>query len=298
MNPRWSASRVSTYKSCKLKYKTTYIDEFVATGGTDADVTQKGLSIHEIAEWYDSSKSYDELVAFAQSHLDKADFDQEKYPVIKAMPRFYQFWEKNVRALEALGFTLTKENWEHFEINNAKFVGALDVLLINPSTNEVRIFDYKSGKKAAINDDYRTQLLIYCLAIGQRLKMTPAEIVKNVKCYLFFPLAGITDEESDSAIASKMMLKSLKELKYKEQDLRDVTEELTKIIDASNAEDWSTVDGMSGSLSYACGWCPFAGGLKSQASHDSFTPCELSYKQGLRSSRGVKYVLKSELKTS
>jgi hypothetical protein len=287
-NPRWSASRLSTYKTCKLRYLNQYISEFFATGQEGVEVQQKGLVAHDIAEWLDSTKSYDELVAYAKQAIGDADFDAEKYPILKAMPRLYRFWEKRVKALEAIGFTTQRECWEHPRLFNEEFTGAIDLILHNPSTGEVVIYDYKTGKTAKISEDYQTQLTLYAVAVGQRLGYDIPTIVAKTKCYLFFPLSGVTDDEAtDSSICERNMLKAVKELKLSEKLIDDTLESIQHIVDDSNTRDWSTVGELDGDISFACSWCPYLASTREQSDDPSFIPCTATLKQGLESPGGT-----------
>jgi RecB family exonuclease len=295
MGKNWSASRVATYKTCKLQYKYKYIDEIYPVEDYSAEAASKGTSFHEIAEFMDSSKSYEDLVAFAKSHLENADFDTEKYPIIKTMPRFWEFWEHRIKQSEALGFTLSKENWEHFTIADTKFVGAIDVLLINKSTGEVKIYDYKSGGTAKVSDDYKRQLTIYALAIGQRLGYDIPTIVKKISTFLFFPLAKIENEEAtDSTVARTAMLKSIKELKLRIEDLTSLVEELRVLIAESNSSKWDELKTDDASIGFYCSWCPYLGSIPEQCDGDAaFLGCRLTYLQGLKSPRSMKFARKS-----
>jgi hypothetical protein len=298
-NQRWSASRIGCYNQCPVRYKNVYINELVAVGGKKADVTQKGTDFHEIAEWMESNKDYEDLVFYTKSKLKDATYDTEKYPVLKTMPRFWQFWEKEVKAREALGFKYVKEGWQNFSIGKCKqFVGALDLCLYGPN-GEVYIFDYKSGGRAAISDDYARQLQIYALAIGERLGYDIPKIIEKTKCALFFPLAGLKDEEAtDPLVAAKMMSKSLKYLELTENGLNDTIEAINAVVDGSEKTDWKTIGEMDGKIGYYCSYCEFIGSIKSQSEQKTFTPCTLSDNSGLRSQRGIKCITKAESKKS
>jgi hypothetical protein len=289
---------LSTYDGCLLRYKLQYQDEFIPVGSEPAAVSEKGLVFHEIAEQMTSSMSYEDLIRVAQERLSVAQFDTEKYPVIKSFPRFWQFWEKQVKSREALGFVVSKEGWQNFSIGKVdNFVGAID-LMLRGADGTIYIYDYKSGGTAKISDEYARQLMIYALAAGQKMGYDLETIVDKIHCSLFFPLAGLKDEElTDSTVAAKASLKNLKTLEFTVDDLKGVINKVNEVYDATELTDWTKVDGMSGDISYACSWCPFCGSIKSQSKCDNFTPCELSYKSGMRSQRGISFVIKEKAKS-
>jgi hypothetical protein len=296
-NPRWSSSRLSTFNDCVLKYKNQYINEIIQIGGKEVAVQRKGLDFHQIAEWMESIHDLNDLKKYAANYLKDATYDTEKYNVAKSMPRFYRFWETQVMMREALGWTYAKEGWQNFTIKNGNkdlgpFVGAIDLALYGPN-GEVFIIDYKSGSSAKISDDYARQLMIYALAIGQKKGYDNAVIAEKIKLALFFPLAGLKDEEdTDSKVCEKAVLKNLKTLEYTKEDLEKTIQEINDIIDKSEDTDWKSITGNDGKLSYSCSYCPFIGSIQSQSKLKEFTPCDASYKAGLRSQRGIKFVKK------
>lgn len=132
MNAKYSASRFGTFNNCLLKYKLTYIDELVVEG-REYSVQKKGLVFHKIAEETQIGESFDEVYKRAEKTINEAEFSEEeleKYPVIKAIPSFYFWWQKYVEENVKNGFELFKEQWENGTLNGAPLTGALDVLQI------------------------------------------------------------------------------------------------------------------------------------------------------------------------
>lgn len=295
MNPRWSASRLACMKQCLVSYKNTYINDFVMTGGKVADVLDKGTCAHEVCEWYDSSKTEEELRKYMIEHMAKFDFDKEKYDLSLMIPRFLAFWRTQVASREAQGFKVVKEGWKNFQIGSVKnWVGALD--LVVEKDGEVFVFDYKTGGTAKISPEYQRQLMIYALAKGQEYGYDFDQIVDKVHVALFFPIAGLKDEEqTDPAIAEKNALKSLKSLVLKKEDLEALVLEVEKASAETDITSWNDVDGMTGNMGFWCSWCPYVGSVASQSAHKDFTPCQLSYDSGCRSLRGVKFQKKHEV---
>jgi len=281
-NPRWSASRFGAYNSCRTKYLLTYIWQLVVIG-KDIDVQEKGLAFHQIAEFMDSTKTLEDLKNHAATILEGYDFDQEKYPVIKAIPRFYLFWNEIIKPYEEQGFTVTKESWEYSAINKKSVVGAMDLLLINEVTKEAVIIDFKTGSTAKING-YENQLMLYAYMIKNKLKTK----YDKIKTYAFFPMAGLKDEDVDDIESTrKFMLKTFKQLIFTEDQVKDMISEYTSLIKASENEDWDNLDlEQNASMAYHCNWCSFAG-------HPDY--CPTTYKAGVRFARSNKIMTKEQL---
>jgi len=281
-NARWSASRFNCYKGCKVNYLNTYIRELVVLG-KESELQTKGLSFHEIAELMDSKKTLKQITKIAEKVLKEYSFDQEKYPVIKAIPKFYMFWQEYVKKWEEQGFKIFKEQWEYSSLEKKSIVGALDLLLINEETKEAIIIDYKSGGTAKISG-YEGQLLLYAYMIKNRLKTK----YDKIKMYVFFPLAGLKDEDGTEETSHKLMLKSLKEFIFSEDDVKNILEEFKGIIKSSDEEDWENLDlEKNSNMSFACSWCAFAG-------HPVY--CPTSNKAGVLFPRKAKVITKEEAK--
>jgi len=286
-NPRWSASRFGTYTGCKNKYNIVYQKELVVVGKENS-LAAKGLSFHEIAEFMDSTKTLKQLTSFAKKHLKDVTFDQEKYPVIKTIPRFYLWWQEYIKKFEEQGFELFRENWEYGKIDESPIVGAVDVLLINRKTKEVKIIDYKTASQAKIAG-YENQLILYAYLLSKRLKIKEEDITKKIETYVFFPMAGLKDEEAtDTEIAQKMMMKSMKQLVYSLDDVDNTLAEFRGIIKESESIDWEKSNPKdNATMSFACSFCDICG-------HQVL--CPLSYEAKLRFPRKAKIYLKSDKK--
>jgi hypothetical protein len=285
MNNRWSASRFSCFTGCKQKYYLTYIRELVVIG-REAEVATKGLSFHQIAEEMDSSKSEQDLFTIAEKILDEANFDKEKYPVIKSIPRFYLWWQTYIKPYEDKGWTLSKENWENGKIDESPLVGAIDVLLISPDKKEAIIIDYKTAATAKA-DGYKQQLLLYTYMIAKRLKIKD---YTKIKCYVFFPLSGLKEENNDDPKKTTeiMMQKTMKQILFTSEDVDATISEFKQIVDASSKTDWDHWDSTTGStLSYSCSFCAFLGNKEC---------CPESYNHSFRFPRRAKVLTKLEAK--
>jgi len=282
-NPKWSYSRFSTFQSCRNKYNLQYIKELIVIG-KEVEVADKGLSFHQIAEQMNSKISLEELTSIAIKDLKDREFDQEKYPILKAIPRLYCWWHEFIIPFENQGFTLYKETWERGIILEKPIVGALDTLLINDKTKEVRIYDFKTGKKPDASS-YKNQLLLYAYLIGKRLNIE--KISEKIKIFVFFPLANIDDNEvTNIDLAKKQSMKMMKQIIYSEEDVLKTLSEFEEIIKEDSTINWEKADPrIDAKISFACSWCNFAG---------SKQYCPISYDSGCRFPRKAQIMTKEE----
>jgi hypothetical protein len=283
MKPNWSYSRFSTFTSCQNKYLLNYIKELVVVG-KEIEVQSKGLALHSIMEFMNSKLSYDELISLAQKNIGEREFDKEKYPVIKTLPRIWEWWREFVIPYENQGFTLLKESWENGTIAEKKIVGALDTLLIKEDTREVRIYDFKTPKNANASS-YQKQLILYAYLIGKRLEID--NIPKHIKLFVFFPMADLKDEElTDSELAKKQAMKMMKQIIYTKDDIDKIIHEFEEIIKLESTIDWEKADPrQTAQISFSCQWCSFCGMKKY---------CPISYESGFRAPRSAKVFTKEE----
>jgi Pyruvate/2-oxoacid:ferredoxin oxidoreductase delta subunit len=285
MNNRWSASRFGCWSSCKQKYKFVYEDEKVVVG-RDSELAVKGLSFHQIAEAMDSTKTEANLYEYAKKILDEADFDQEKYPVIKSIPRFYLWWQTYIKPYEEQGYTLYKENWENSKLDESPMVGAIYALLVSKDKKSAIIIDYKTAATAKV-DGYKSQLLLYVWMIAKRLKIKD---YTNIKCYVFFPLAALKEEKNDDPKKTTeiMMQKTMKQILFTNEDVEENINGFRSIIEETKQVDWNNWDPIANSqMSYQCSFCQILG-------HKEY--CPESYSKSFRFPRKAKVYTKAELK--
>jgi hypothetical protein len=282
-NQKWSHSRFNTFNTCKNKYKLQYLAQLIVTG-KEIEVTDKGLSLHNIAEQMNSKISLEELIEIAKKDLEERKFDQEKFPILKIIPRFFEWWQEFVIPFENNGFKLYKESWEKGTILDKNVVGALDTLLINESTKEIRIYDFKTPKTPN-TASYKNQMLLYAFLISRRLKID--NIAEKIKIFIFFPLANIDDDEiNNKELAKKQAMKMMKQIIFSDEDIRKIITEYETMIIEDESIDWSLANPMEDAkLGYYCSWCQFAGSKKY---------CPVSYESGCRLSRSVKIMTKEE----
>lgn len=290
MNPKYSASRFSTYNSCLQKYKLSYVDELVVLN-REFSVQKKGLVFHSIAENTEIGESFESVYKRAEKAIAESGMSEEeleKYPLIKAIPGFYYWWQTYVESNVKDGFTLYKEQWENSELLNEPLCGALDVCLINEQTKQFRIMDYKTGSKAHL-DGYENQLLLYVYMLAKRYEIPEEEIKDRFKCYLFYPLAGIkTIDVTDKSKVEKQALKNTLEYMFTLDEYKEAIKKFEEIITDTNTRDWNSLDPIKdASMSFGCSYCGFCG-------HPRY--CKLTYENNLTFPRSAKVVTKEESK--
>jgi hypothetical protein len=270
MNPKYSASRFSTYESCLLKYKLSYIDDLSVD--RTFDIQEKGLVFHSIAEHTEPGESYESVMSRAKDVIAKSDFDKEKYPVEKAIPVFYFWWQKYIEEPLKNGYSLYKEHWENSDLDGAPLCGAVDALLINEKEKRAIIYDYKSGSSSHL-DGYTGQLTLYAYMIAKRLGIKEEEIPDRIKCYLFYPLARIKEANLDTQEKiEKFTLKNMLQYKFSIQEYEDTLEKFKKIVEDTKSRDWEKVNEKDSTISYQCSFCGFCG-------HPKY--CPNTFKSGL-----------------
>lgn len=128
MSNKYSASRFSCRSSCLQKYKLSYI-KGIKIEGRDFDVQQKGLAFHKIAEETSIDDTLPQITERGIATIAEHTFDKEKYPVERALPVFYKWWQRYVVDLvKNQHYELFKEHWENSSIAGEPLCGAIDVL--------------------------------------------------------------------------------------------------------------------------------------------------------------------------
>ena len=277
---QWSYSRFSTYLSCKNKYRLQYIKKYKVIGQKQ-ELAQKGLSFHEIAELMTSETSFEQLMELAKKDLSGRDFDQEKYPVLKAIPRLFQYWKEYIIPYEQQGFTLMKECKEFGVIGDTPVIGIMDTVLINEAAKQIRIYDFKTGESPNASS-YKSQLLLYAYLLSQKTGI-PYE---NIKLFVFFPMANLPEGTESEADVVKNTQKLMKQILFTPEDVESNIETFKGILEDEPEVRWDdTPLRYLANPSFACNFCDFAG---------SKTHCPLSYDKGMRFPRAAKVLTKEE----
>lgn len=295
----WSASRISTFRTCPLKYYYTYVKKWVSSIPADNTAANKGTAFHETVEHYHTGMSHDELHKIMEGKVVEYNVDTTVYDEYAALERFYLFWENYIAPREREGFIVKQEDWATNKLPSTRnpdalpnpdkdgeepallpgpldepFVGALDLFLEHPTTGEYIIFDYKSGKSPQATK-YRSQLILYAYLIGLNKGYTYAQMAEKCKLMVFFPLAK--DDKIDKLISMEdKMFASVKQLRLTEKDIEDTVAEYKDTIGEIHSMDWDNVEAEQLAVpNYLCQWCDYKG---SHPQRNGFKGCPaLSY---------------------
>lgn len=292
MSKNFSASRIGCFTDCILKYKFTYVDGLKRSDDEVCMAALKGSCFHETVEHYHTGMSKEEITSLLEKNIEKYGIYAKEYldengkPIYnehEALERFLVWWERFVKPLEEQGYKFSPEEWKKMSILRQPFVGALDVQLMPEIPGQIGkpiyIVDYKSGKTTDAQK-YKKQQLLYAYFIGRENGWDFEETARNVKCYIFFPFA-------EPGRSPEIALRLFKEIKYDSDDLRYIIEDyygenIKKIL----GTDWSTIGPDSGTESFGCNWCPFAGAPASE----NFCGCNISKKFNKQWPEGVKII--------
>lgn len=263
------------------KYKNQYIDNIKIENRT-YDIQAKGLCFHHIAENTAVDETFEHFQERALKTIAEFDFDKKKYPVEKAVKPFWYIWHNYIVKAVNDGYELFKEEWKNFKLNGEDFCGALDLLLVNKAEKKVIICDWKTGSTAKISVDYQNQLTLYAYALANELEIKAEEIPDRIKCYLFFPIAGVKDFEPKSeADYEKFALKNFLNFKFTADDFKERIDRFAEITEESKARDWSKLTEKDANMSFSCSYCQYCGHPKL---------CKLSYDSGLTFPHSAKVI--------
>ena len=236
-----SPSRASDYKRCPLQYRLRAIDK-IPEPSTEAQV--KGTLVHAVLEemfaWPREQRTYPAAVKRLKPNWEKmreedptcAEPVKDEYQLLvdaRTLLRGYFTMEN------PLGFDAhAQEMPVDFTLPNGVPVrGFIDRVDIAP-TGEVRVVDYKTGKKPLprYSEDAQFQMRFYALVYWRLFGVVPTQLKLM---YL-------------KVMDSMILTPSREELEYFERDLADL---------------WAKIegDGVEGTFrpqpSKLCGWCAF-----------------------------------------
>ena len=135
--PNWSASRISTFKTCPLKYYYTYVDKWKCSKPADDEAARKGSSFHETVEHFYTGMAHDELHKILDEKLEEYRIDETKYHEHDALERFFLFWNEYVAKKEVAGLEVKQEGWTSGDLGGEHFIGALDLEVSTPLVLDV-----------------------------------------------------------------------------------------------------------------------------------------------------------------
>lgn len=175
-NIRWSYSSLSTFKTCPLAFKLSYIDSLERTNNFYAEY---GLLVHEILEKYFKK----EVEIWDLSSTFKLNFDlMVKSP--SGIPGLEEkYYQQGISFFDS--FDVSRDLYDvmfleekiNFDYEGYKFVAKPDLVLKEKTTNLVSLWDYKSStlykkdrkgietEDAKKIEEYKKQMSMYTFAL-------------------------------------------------------------------------------------------------------------------------------------
>lgn len=282
-----SVSRAKQFHSCKLAYKYKYVDKWEPEVKAPADVTNKGLVMHETFEALTLYENYPEgseepTKAYRQATTEvvMAAFKKameenklpievaEKYNLKRGIKRWLSFKHDYLDKRNTILYSEKRYDREIFTGVNT--ITILDLLEDKGDGNFV-IYDYKTPQKANASS-YKMQLMVYAymmaivkglIEVGSTDYQTVAD---HFKCYIFFPLCDGDHEDYKD---------SLKECKFKAADVQKAIEDMQQTIVDVDAFDFTkSAEALQPAKpDFTCSWCDYCGSDK-QA--DGFEGCPIT----------------------
>lgn len=283
MGKKWSASRVSTYSGCPLKYKYSYIDHWKLYPDKPNEFAGKGLAFHETAEHYVTGMSDEQALDILNKNIVKYEVDTEKYKEEDALKNFFSFWKEFVATKESEGYVIGQETWVSGNILRQPFCGCIDLLLEHSDNDKkLYIYDYKSAKTPSVSG-YKNQLILYAYLKGTERGWSKEEIAEKIELQVFFPFAEV---EGDATV--ERMLRCVKPIHYTVEDIDKVVKDYyVKNIQEILSKDWNKVTPEDGVISGACAFCPYAGADKN---NEGFPGCAKTVNSGVELPEGFTIV--------
>ena len=246
MTPRpiaLSPSRANDYKQCPLKYRLRAIDK-LPEPKTLAQV--RGTLVHACLEdvhgWERSRRTYPAAVKRIRPNWEKMCAEDEEMLELVPAEQTDDFFVECRTLLRGYFEMENPQGFDAHEVemyvntvlpNGVPVRGFIDRVDVAP-TGEVRVVDYKTGKKPSprFSDEAKFQMRFYALVYWRLFEVIPAQLrLMYIK-----------------VIDSMFLAPSKEELEYFERDLGDL---------------WTRIegDGRAGSFrpkkSKLCGWCSF-----------------------------------------
>ncbi|MDQ1252751.1 MAG: ATP-dependent helicase UvrD/PcrA [Euryarchaeota archaeon] len=156
----FSFSALKVYEKCPKQYELQEILRMPSRKREDSrGALAKGSFVHEVLEIAVKEKVAEKQAFYkiAETLHKKPDWMYVNLESI--LPLFEVFWLRNK---DRISNNLMVEQWFSVPLEEFVFKGKIDrVDLLNPSTKEVEIIDYKTGKTDVSPEDRSKQLLLY-----------------------------------------------------------------------------------------------------------------------------------------
>lgn len=264
-----SYSKESTFKSCLLKYKYNYVDKFQVKVDV-ADVTKKGLVLHETFEHFLNESNVDmtsleaEMRKLAKTHR-LSDEQIKDFDLMKGLERWLKM--KN-EFIDKFDYKFQEKKYVFDTEEKDKMTMIIDLLL--KRRNEWVIVDYKTPKHID-KKLYQDQLNLYRLYLS-KLENYPVE---KIKTKVFFALA-----EANKDLPTEDLLV---DVTMSDEDLQDLNMRFNLAVAQMKLfkpEAFTDIKDLM-SPSFSCTFCPY---------YNTAPVKEIGY-QGCPTTNGKRYKL-------
>lgn len=165
--PRLSASSIGNYQDCPLKFKYKYIHKVEEKRGKP--YFSLGNTIHKVLEVFhrDGYSTMDDLFMLMDKHWNTEGYEflqeeeQNRRDGEEMLKKYYNYF-KSVQP-----HVFSTEKYFEFDLSNCTLTGKCDRIDVN-SDGQIRILDYKTGKKKMTEKDSRENLQLPIYAIYAR----------------------------------------------------------------------------------------------------------------------------------
>ena len=282
---KYSASRVSAFGSCTLKYDLQYNRGYYSEDAVQPVLTRKGNAFHEFAEFchapIEALEGVTDPEIIAEIEKDGPCWNTEEikkykeeleekwrlpaeFELAQPVQRYYEMYMEVILPVIKAGGKYHREIQFDFELNGSRFTGKLDILL-EEADGTFWILDHKTGKSTTTSY-YKKQLILYAWALHlqDNYQIPRDEMIKKIKASVFFPFA--LPEETE-------MKKIFKSIRVTEKVLEEVSDHFKRAIHMIEG-NWEPEAG----ISRMCEFCGFCGRQEY---------CPETYRAGIPPTRGV-----------
>jgi DNA helicase-2/ATP-dependent DNA helicase PcrA len=163
----FSFSALKAYENCPKQYELQEILRMPSRKSEDSTgAMTKGSFVHEVLEIAVKEKVAEKQALYEIAGTLHKKPDWMYIDLESTFPLFEVFWLRNKGRISN---NLMVERWFSVPIGGFVFKGKIDrVDLLNPSTNEVEIIDYKTGNSDVTPDERSKQLLLYAKGLEHK----------------------------------------------------------------------------------------------------------------------------------
>ena len=180
----FSASKLSTYEECPLKYKLRYVDRLdpVFNDNSNTDALHYGSFVHKVFEDGVEAETMEDLMEIANKERDNYDFPKSKFQNFKDMCK--NFLKLNA-TLNEVGEAEQRFKFQFGDPEKDMNVNGIIDRIIKSESGKYLVIDYKTSKRPISQMDlFRDDdMKMYAYAVTQLYSVS----VKDVTLAHFYP---------------------------------------------------------------------------------------------------------------